>query len=275
MPEANKEFDLIVIGGGSGGLAAAKRSAEYGARVAVVESSRWGGTCVNVGCVPKKILYNTAHVYETVRHEASQFGVVGSGDVVKFDWQSNKTARDNYIKRLNGIYEAGLSKLGIVRVSGLASFAPPSANNAPSSSSSSSSSADSIRVQVKSVSGETCTLIGKHVVVAVGGEPSPLGIPGEEFATDSNGFFALEEQPKNVAVIGAGYIAVELAGVLNALGTKTSLFVRGNNALRTFDSMLQSALDEQLRKSGVKGQPDLDCFRNFGAKIKKKKTLEK
>eukprot|EP01038_Epipyxis_sp_PR26KG_P013684 gene13684-18360_t len=231
--EQKKAFDLIVVGGGSGGLASAKRAAAYGASVAVIEGGRYGGTCVNVGCVPKKVMYNAAHVAETI-HEAKEFGFSVSD--VKFDWAAIKKYRDRYIQRLNGIYESGLDKVNITRINGFASFDKPGAG------------VYNLKV------GDTL-YEAKHVLLATGGAPRKLGIKGDEYVLDSNKFFELETQPKKAAIIGAGYIAVELAGVFNGLGTDTSLFVRGDKALRNFDPMISTALDKNMRASGIKVEP--------------------
>lgn len=222
-------FDLLVIGGGSGGLAAAKRSAEYGAKVAIIEHNAWGGTCVNVGCVPKKVMYNAAHVSSVIR-QSGHFGFsVPHSD---FDWGNLKRSRDRYIERLNTIYDNGLKRLNIERVynKGYASFGPDG----------------------KSVKVGDQTYTADHVVIACGGRPRDLGIPGGDFAINSDAFFLLEKQPKKVAVIGAGYIAVELAGVFNELGTDTSLFVRGDTALRNFDTLIATHLDKTMKHDGIK-----------------------
>jgi glutathione reductase (NADPH) len=217
-----------VIGGGSGGLACAKRAAGYGASVAVIEGSRYGGTCVNVGCVPKKVMFNASHVMESIRH-AKEFGItVGE---VSFDWAKLKQYRDRYISRLNTIYESGLDKLKITRIAGFASFVD----------------ANTLLIDQGPV-----RVRGEKIVIASGGTPSKLSIPGGEFAIDSDGFFALETQPRKVAVIGSGYIAVELSGVLNELGTDTSIFVRENSVLRTFDPMIQAHLVKSMQKHGPK-----------------------
>eukprot|EP00607_Mallomonas_marina_P002830 CAMPEP_0182427718 /NCGR_PEP_ID=MMETSP1167-20130531/18983_1 /TAXON_ID=2988 /ORGANISM="Mallomonas Sp, Strain CCMP3275" /LENGTH=463 /DNA_ID=CAMNT_0024610157 /DNA_START=92 /DNA_END=1483 /DNA_ORIENTATION=- len=221
----SKTFDLIVIGGGSGGIASAKRAAGYGAKVALIEGARYGGTCVNVGCVPKKVMFNASQVNEFI-HEAHHFGF-NVGDV-SFDWTKIKKSRDRYIERLNGIYESGLDKLQITRISGMAQF----------------SSSNSVTVAGEEYAAD-------HIVIAVGGKPSSLGVEGEEYVGNSDDFFVLEKQPMKAAVLGAGYIAVEMSGLLHGLGTATSLFVRGAHALRTFDSMISSHLDECMRKSGV------------------------
>lgn len=190
-----------------------------------MEGSRYGGTCVNVGCVPKKMMWNASYVSEVI-HEAHQFGFTVKES--SFDWAAMKAARDKYITRLNTIYENGLESAKITRVNGFASFADK----------------ETIKVGDQLIK-------GKHILIAVGGWPKKLGVPGDDLAIDSNGFFELPTQPKKVAVIGAGYIAVELAGVFNGLGTSTSLFVRGDFALRTFDSMLSSNLDASMKKAGV------------------------
>lgn len=217
-----------MIGGGSGGLACAKRAAGYGASVAVIEGSRYGGTCVNVGCVPKKVMFNASHVMESIRH-AKEFGItVGE---VSFDWAKLKQYRDRYISRLNTIYEGGLDKLKITRIAGFASFVD----------------ANTLQIDQGPV-----RVRGEKIVIASGGTPSKLSIPGGEFAIDSDGFFALETQPRKVAVIGSGYIAVELSGVLNELGTNTSIFVRENSVLRTFDPMIQAHLVKSMQKHGPK-----------------------
>lgn len=215
---------MIVIGGGSGGIACAKRAASYNAKVAIIEGSRYGGTCVNVGCVPKKVMFNASHVMETIK-EAKEFGInVGE---VSFEWDKLKRYRDRYIQRLNGIYEGGLDKLKIDRINGFASFVDK----------------NTVRVNDELIH-------ANHIVIAVGGTPSPLNCPGQEYAIDSNGFFELPQQPKKVAVLGAGYIAVELAGVFHGLGTDTTLFVRHDRVLRSFDPMLSGQLTKVMEKHG-------------------------
>lgn len=149
---------------------------------------------------------------------------------MSFDWGRVKQARDRYIGRLNGIYEGGLDKLNVARVEGTAVFTGDK----------------TIHVEGRG------DFTADYVCIAVGGQPKKLGIPGSEHLIDSNGFFALETQPRTAGVIGAGYIAVELAGVFNGLGTKTSLFVRHSRALRTFDSMLSETLHTNMEKSGIK-----------------------
>jgi len=222
-----EEFDYLVIGGGSGGMASARRAATYGAKVAIIEGKAYGGTCVNVGCVPKKVMYNTAHVAEVIA-EAKQFGFTIEGEV-KFDWGYIKKARDTYITRLNRIYENNLDGQNIKRIQGYASFV----------------SKDTVRVGDE-------LFKAKHILVAVGGAADLLGVPGDEYLIDSDGFFELTTQPKKVGVIGAGYIAVELAGVFHSLGTDTTLVVRGDKALRKFDTTISQYLHDSMVKSGLK-----------------------
>lgn len=225
----NKIYDLVVIGAGSGGLACAKRAASYGASVALIEGARYGGTCVNVGCVPKKVMFNAAHTMEAI-HEAHHFGITVEG--VRFDWATLKRYRDRYIQRLNTIYESGVDKLKIDRIAGFGAFVDK----------------NTVRV----TAGEEARLVqGKHIVLATGGRPAQLKIPGGEHALDSDGFFALEKQPHKVAIIGAGYIAVELAGVFRSLGTEVSMFLREDKVLRSFDPLISTTLTNELIKSGI------------------------
>lgn len=178
-----------------------------------------------MGCVPKKVMFNAASVAETIK-EAKEFGFT-VGDV-SFDWSAIKRYRDRYIQRLNGIYSSGLDKLKITRFEGFASF----------------EDANTVIVNDQRIK-------AKHVLIAVGGKPKKLGVPGDEHVINSDVFFTLETQPKKVGVLGAGYIAVELAGVFHGLGTDTSLFVRGDKALRSFDSMINTHLDKSMRHAGM------------------------
>ena len=189
---ADEHFEYLVIGGGSGGIASARRAAAHGAKVGVVERDRLGGTCVNVGCVPKKVMFNAATVQEII-HQAAGYGFKVDG--VSFDMKALKEKRDAYVKRLNGIYANNLNNNDITEIQGDAVFVGPK----------------EVRVGDKTYSGD-------NVLIAVGGTPLMPPIPGIEHAIDSNGFFELDEVPKRTAVVGSGYIAVELAGVLQALG---------------------------------------------------------
>jgi len=224
--EANT-FDYLVIGAGSGGMASARRAANYGAKVGVVERGALGGTCVNVGCVPKKVMFNAAHVVE-VLHDAPFYNFANA-DKVTLDWGALKTARDNYVTRLNGIYSRNLDGSGVVKIVGSAKLA----GNGE-----------------VTVDGETYA--AKHILIATGGKPTmPADLDGVEHCISSNGFFELEEMPSRCLVVGAGYIAVELAGILNALGCETELAVRGDTALRTFDELLATTLDTEMKRQGM------------------------
>lgn len=219
-------FDLVVIGAGSGGVASAKRAAMHGASVAIIEGHKYGGTCVNVGCVPKKVMYNASHVFQMV-HEAKEFGIHIDGNV-SLNWGELVAYRSRYIQRLNGIYEGGLDKLNITRIGGMAAFKDKS----------------TVVVEGQEIS-------AKHIIIAVGGTPSKLSIPGAEYLITSDGFFELKAQPKKVAVIGGGYIAAELAGVLHGLGSETLLFIRGQTLLRTFDPTISSHLKTSMEQAGL------------------------
>jgi len=220
------EFDLIVLGGGSGGLASAQRAAEYGARVVVFEPNRLGGTCVNVGCVPKKVMWNAAELAQGLR-AARDYGF--DIDFRGHDFAGLKEARDIYVKRLNGIYADNLRKKQIQHVASIGQIAG--------------------RGEVVDSAGERYQ--APHVLIATGGEPRRPDIEGQELGIDSDGFFTLESLPKRVAVVGSGYISVELAGVLHALGSQVSIFVRKSGVLRSFDSMLSAELTEQMTTSGI------------------------
>ncbi len=224
-PESSGKYDLIVIGAGSGGLAAAQRAAEYGASVAVVEAGRLGGTCVNVGCVPKKVMWQAAELAHAV-DDARDYGF----DVESraHDWHALKTARDGYIERLNGIYARNLERRGVTLLRGTGRLR------------------DRNTVEVEGVVHRA-----ERIFIATGGRPEWPDIPGAELGITSDGFFELDACPRRVAVVGSGYIAVELAGVLAALGAEVTLVVRRDGVLRRFDAMLREYLQESLDADGV------------------------
>ena len=219
------EFDLIVIGGGSGGLAAAQRAAEYGARVALVESHRLGGTCVNVGCVPKKVMWNAAELAAGLR-DAPDYGFARSRGA--HDWALLKEKRDAYVLRLNGIYESNLAKRGVTLIRGRAQFTGD-----------------------RTVAAAGSSLSAPHIVVATGGRPLLPPIPGGELGITSDGFFELPARPERVAIVGSGYIAIELTGIFAALGSEVSLVLRGETMLKQFDSMIGESMHKILRDDGV------------------------
>jgi len=222
----SESFDLVVIGGGSGGIATARRAAEYGARVALVEAGRLGGTCVNVGCVPKKLMWNAAEFVGAVA-DARGYGFDAS--LGAHDWPALKSARDAYVARLNGIYETNLGKSRVTLVRGWAQL-----------------------LDAHTVAVGDRHLHGERVLLATGGRPHRPLLPGAELGIDSDGFFALEQRPQRVTVMGGGYIAVEIAGVFAALGSTVTVVARGATLLREFDPLLIEAAHEGLAQAGAK-----------------------
>lgn len=220
-----KEYDYIVIGGGSGGIASANRAAMHGAKVILFEGKEVGGTCVNVGCVPKKVMWYGAQVAETLHRYAGEYGF--DVTINKFDFATLKANRQAYIDRIHGSYERGFDSNGVERVYEYARFVDP---------------------HTVEVAGERYT--APHILIATGGHALYPNIPGSEYGITSDGFFELDEVPKRTAVIGAGYIAIEVAGVLNALGSDTHLFVRKDRPLRTFDKDIVDVLVDEMAKSG-------------------------
>ena len=220
-----KEYDYIVIGGGSGGIASANRAAMHGAKVILFEGKEVGGTCVNVGCVPKKVMWYGAQVAETLHRYAGEYGF--DVTINKFDFAKLKANRQAYIDRIHGSYERGFDSNGVERVYEYARFVDP---------------------HTVEVAGERYT--APHILIATGGHALYPNIPGSEYGITSDGFFELDEVPKRTAVIGAGYIAIEVAGVLNALGSDTHLFVRKDRPLRTFDKDIVDVLVDEMAKSG-------------------------
>ncbi len=226
----HKKFDLIAIGGGSGGIATANKAAQLGARCAVIEIQRLGGTCVNVGCVPKKIMWLGSNM-ATALHEAPAYGF--SPSTVQFDWPTLVAKRQAYIEKLNLNYEKKLTKNQVEYIAGLAQFTSPNT------------------ISVGNDSYEA-----PHIVIASGGKPRWPTIPGSALGIDSDGFFALKTQPRNVAVVGAGYIAVELAGMLNAFGCATTLLFRHDKVLRDFDPLLSEKLMQAYQMQGIDLKPN-------------------
>ena len=221
----SEKFDLLVIGGGSGGLAHAQRAAEYGVNAAVVEYGPLGGTCVNVGCVPKKVMWYASH-YAHELHHAVDYGYDVS--VKGHDWATLKKRRDAYIARLNVIYRNNLDNRGVTYIAGSARFID----------------ANTVMVGDNEYQAE-------RIVIATGAQPMVPDIPGAELGITSDGFFELEEQPKRVLIAGSGYIAMEFAGIFAGLGSETQVIVRKERVLREFDKMLSSELMDTMQNNGI------------------------
>ena len=216
------DFDLFVIGAGSAGVRAARFSAGFGARVAVAESRYLGGTCVNVGCVPKKLMVYGAHFSEDFEH-AKGYG--WSSGEAHFDWPTLIANKNHEINRLNGVYRNLLANSGVTLMEGHAQLRGPHAVE---------------------INGEVHT--AEHIMIATGGWPQVPDIPGREHAITSNEVFFLEQMPKRVVVVGGGYIAVEFASIFNGLGADVSLMYRGELFLRGFDESVRTHLHEELAK---------------------------
>lgn len=219
------DFDYICIGAGSGGIASANRASRYGQKVALIEAGPIGGTCVNVGCVPKKAMWYGAQVAEAIHRYAPDYGF--DVNVKQFNWDTLIKNRDAYIERIHGSYDRVLSANNITVIKGYATFV------------------DNHTVEVNGT-----LYTAKHILIATGGRPNIDNIPGAEYGITSDGFFALKSQPKRVVVAGAGYIAVELSGVMHSLGSETHLIVRNNAPLRNFDPMITETLTEIIRAEG-------------------------
>lgn len=221
-----KHYDYLAIGGGSGGIASINRAASYGKKCAIIEAKALGGTCVNVGCVPKKVMWYGAQIAEAIHQYAPDYGF--DLQVNKFDFAKLVESRQAYISRIHTSYHNVLAKNNVDVIQGFAKF---------------------VNANTVEVNGEHIT--ADHILIATGGRPSRPAIPGAEYGIDSDGVFALSELPKRVAVVGAGYIAVELAGVMNSFGVKTHLFVRQHAPLRHFDPLIVDTLLEVIQQDGI------------------------
>ncbi|KUJ24261.1 glutathione reductase [Mollisia scopiformis] len=230
-----KEYDYIVIGGGSGGSATARRaSGWYGKKTLLVENGKSGGTCVNVGCIPKKMTWNFASVAESLR-DSVHYGFETPANI-PFSFPAFKKRRDEKIVSLNRAYDRNWSREGIELLRGTASFVTPK------------------EMDIELVDGSGKLRVkSDHICLTTGGYPIvPKEIEGAWFGITSDGFFDIEELPSKIAVVGAGYIAVEIAGMLNAMGVEVHMFIRGETFLRSFDPMVQTIMTERYEAAGVK-----------------------
>lgn len=221
------DYDYIAIGAGSGGIASINRAASYGAKCALIAGGAIGGTCVNVGCVPKKVMWYAASVADTINHYASDYGF--SAQKTAFDFKTLQANRQAYIDRIHQSYHKGLDKNGVTLIDGWATFV------------------DSHTIQVNGKE-----LTAKHIVIATGGTPMVPNIKGAEYGINSDGFFALDDLPKQAVIVGGGYVAVELAGVLNSLGVEVTLIVRNAALLVSFDNEISEQLKQLMQKNGIR-----------------------
>ena len=229
------DYDLLIIGGGSGGVRAARWAAKKGMKVGIIEAQRWGGTCVNVGCVPKKLYVNASH-YSELFSAAPQFGWTFSQSPYH-QWNVLKSNVDTYIKRLNGLYEKMLISNEVDLFQARAQFV------------------DSHTLDLHFEDGRTQIQSAKFILIATGGVPNLPSIEGIEYASDSNDFFALDKAPQSALVIGGGYIGVEIAGILNGLNVPTSLVFRSDRPLKGFDEDVRTHLFDQLSHHGLSMYP--------------------
>lgn len=221
-----KHYDYLAIGGGSGGIASINRAASYGKKCAIIEAKHLGGTCVNVGCVPKKVMWYGANIAEAIYKYAPDYGF--DIDVKGFEFATLVKNRTAYIDRIHTSYNNVLTKNGVDVITGYAKF---------------------VNKNTVEVNGENIS--ADHILIAVGGTPARPDIPGAEYGIDSDGVFELQILPKRVAIVGAGYIAVEIAGVFNALGSETHLFVRKDRPLRQFDGDIVDVLTKVMADDGL------------------------
>ncbi len=225
----NKQhYDLIAIGGGSGGLAVAEQAAAQGKKVAIIEASRIGGTCVNNGCVPKKVMWYAANLAHAV-DDAKDFGIAATRG--NTDWNKLVKAREDYISNINDYWNGYVNDTGIEHIHGYARFVD----------------AHTVDVNGQHYSAE-------HIVIATGGQPIIPPVKGADLGITSDGFFQMQQLPKRVAVIGGGYIGVELSGVLQALGSSVTLLAMEQRLLHRFDPMIANVLESEMQKQGIRVQ---------------------
>jgi len=220
-----QHFELIAIGGGSGGLAVAEKAAMLGRKVAIIDPNPLGGTCVNNGCVPKKVMWYAASLAHDV-DAARDFGIPATR--TKTNWHALVSGRDRYTGNINNYWSDYIGNCGITHIRGRATF---------------------VDAGTVAVDGQHYT--GDHIVLATGSQPVVPPLPGAQLGITSDGFFALQEQPKRVAIVGGGYIGVELSGVLNALGSNVTLLALENRLLENFDPMISDVLEQEMIRQGI------------------------
>lgn len=238
------DYDVVVIGGGSGGLAAAKRAASHGARVALCDfvtptthGTTWGigGTCVNVGCIPKKLMHTSALIGESVNHDAGEFGHTTAGGKAltsKVSWETLQGNVENYIRSICFGYVTDLRSKDVKYLNAFARFVEPHV------------------IECTTKKGETKTLSARRFIVAPGGRPAKMGIPGEEHAIDSDDLFRLKRDPKKTLVVGGGYIALECAGFLHGIGRSATVMMR-SIPLRGMDRDLAKGVANYMKRQGI------------------------
>ncbi|WP_019674058.1 glutathione-disulfide reductase [Psychrobacter lutiphocae] len=226
-----KHYDYIAIGGGSGGIASINRAAMYGKKCAIIEANHLGGTCVNLGCVPKKVMWYGAQVAEAMHKYAPDYGF--DVDIKDFGYSKLIETRQKYIGNIHRAYEKNLGNNNVEVINGFAKF---------------------VDKNTVEVNGEHIT--ADHILIATGGRPVLPDVKGAEYGIDSDGFFALNELPKRVAIAGAGYVAVEIAGVLRSLGSEVDLYVRHDRPLRQFDDSIVEVLLEVFEQDGINLHPN-------------------
>ena len=219
------DYDLFVIGAGSGGIAAARRAAQYGAKVGIAEFDRLGGTCVNRGCIPKKLMVYASH-FPNLFEDAQGFG--WSPVQSTLDWQKMITAVNKELERLNGVYQNMLNNAPVELFRGYGKFLDP----------------HTVEIDNHKVTAD-------KILIAVGGHPVKPDIPGIEHAITSDDMFLLKEQPKRIAIFGAGYIGVEFACIMNGLGSDVTLIIRNDLILRGFDDDIRSVIQEGMQQHGI------------------------
>ena len=221
-------YDLIAIGGGSGGLAVAEKAAQLGRKVAIIESHRLGGTCVNNGCVPKKVMWYAANLAHAV-DDASDFGITARRG--RTNWKKLVSGREDYIRNINDYWNGHVEDNRIDRINGHARF-----------------------VDARTVEVDGDHYSADHIAIATGGKPIVPPVPGAEYGITSDDFFQLDEQPEKVAIVGGGYIGVELSGVLKALGSEVTIIALEDRIMEMFDPMISEVLSSEMKRQGIRVQ---------------------